>query len=299
MKFDALRFLDGPYLDGIFTLKPGDAFTIGDHRFAELSVDDDAVSPKHARVTCSESGMLIEDLGSRHGTHVNGQRITRAELEDGDRILVGSTTLLCVTSSRDIHEYFPEGLPDNIHQSRGTISGLFSEVPLTEMLQLFGTSFSSGKLLLLGRQGGAVYLRDGRIYRAQIYRTPWLSSRKALYRILTWGEGTFQMLWPRNNRFQDELTEPTEQLLQQAAAHIEAMEALRDRSPALDTVLQPALGRTGEPSDEHRNVYRLICRGLGEVQALLDHSEESDVEVTRKIIELLEQGWVKAHSSSL
>ena len=64
-------------------------------------------------------------------------------------------------------------------------------------------------------------------------------------------------------------------------------------APALDTVLEPVLGRPGEPREEHRSVYRSVCLGIGKVQTLLDRSEESDVEVTRKIIELLEQGWLQ------
>ena len=37
---------------------------------------------------------LVVDLGSTNGTEVNGQRITREKLADGDRITIGATDLV-------------------------------------------------------------------------------------------------------------------------------------------------------------------------------------------------------------
>lgn len=37
---------------------------------------------------------ILEDLRSRNGTFVNGQRVTRCALQHGDKIMVGDTTLL-------------------------------------------------------------------------------------------------------------------------------------------------------------------------------------------------------------
>jgi serine/threonine protein kinase len=44
------------------------------------------VSRRHCRIVCRPNGVFIEDLGSSQGTRVNGVRVTRAELQDGDRL---------------------------------------------------------------------------------------------------------------------------------------------------------------------------------------------------------------------
>lgn len=63
---------------------------------ADLVVPGDAqVSGAHCRIERGpEAGSWqIVDLGSTNGTHLSGQRITTAQLVDGDRILIGETVL--------------------------------------------------------------------------------------------------------------------------------------------------------------------------------------------------------------
>ena len=55
-----------------------------------LSVDSGRVSRQHARIDVGAEAVTIEDLGSKNGTFVNGQRITALTmLNDGDEISVG------------------------------------------------------------------------------------------------------------------------------------------------------------------------------------------------------------------
>lgn len=58
--------------------------------------DDAELSRLHARITREpEGGFTIEDLASRHGTFVNGVRLTApAVLQLDDSIEVGSTTMI-------------------------------------------------------------------------------------------------------------------------------------------------------------------------------------------------------------
>lgn len=64
---------------------------------------DDGISRRHARVWRTSTGYMIEDLGSRNGTFVNGERITQAALSFGDKIAVGSRTVL-LFANRDRFE---------------------------------------------------------------------------------------------------------------------------------------------------------------------------------------------------
>ncbi len=62
---------------------------------AAVRIRSDQVSRHHARIVVSRNGATIEDLGSRNGTLVRGERIDRpCDLRDGDEILIGGVALL-------------------------------------------------------------------------------------------------------------------------------------------------------------------------------------------------------------
>ncbi len=67
--------------------------TVGRDPFhADILIESDAaLSSAHFQVDCSPEGCKLRDLGSRHGTVINGQRIVEAELRDGDHIVAGET----------------------------------------------------------------------------------------------------------------------------------------------------------------------------------------------------------------
>jgi two-component system, cell cycle response regulator len=66
---------------------------IGRGKECSIRVDDPGISRTHARVVRqSAGGYTIEDLGSRNGTLINGHRVTRQALSDGDRVSIGPTT---------------------------------------------------------------------------------------------------------------------------------------------------------------------------------------------------------------
>jgi hypothetical protein len=56
-----------------------------------ISFDDSNVSRQHAEIRPEGDGFVLTDLGSTNGTKVNGERVTRHRLVDGDRITLGAT----------------------------------------------------------------------------------------------------------------------------------------------------------------------------------------------------------------
>src|SRR5215469_4004079 len=64
-------------------------FHIGRQPESHLIVRDSRASRAHSRILAVEGNYLIEDCGSRHGTFVNGVRISRHGLTNGDRIEFG------------------------------------------------------------------------------------------------------------------------------------------------------------------------------------------------------------------
>jgi predicted component of type VI protein secretion system len=58
-----------------------------------LPVDNLAVSGHHAKVYYEGDHYWVEDNSSLNGTYLNNQRITKSQLKDGDKILVGKHTI--------------------------------------------------------------------------------------------------------------------------------------------------------------------------------------------------------------
>ena len=57
-----------------------------------VQLNDPNVSRRHAEIRPSGDGFVLIDLGSTNGCRVNGQRISRHPLVDGDEIVCGATS---------------------------------------------------------------------------------------------------------------------------------------------------------------------------------------------------------------
>jgi hypothetical protein len=70
-------------------------FVVGRSAGCQLSLDDPLVSRRHAMLVVSRDVVTVEDLDSRNGVLVNGERITgKTTVQPGDKILIGSQELL-------------------------------------------------------------------------------------------------------------------------------------------------------------------------------------------------------------
>ena len=89
----ALLFLTGSRLGAVVVLE-GRPLVIGRDPACDIVTPDETVSHRQARfLPAGSGGVILEDLGSRNGTAVNGERITRRTLADGDRIMLGRTVI--------------------------------------------------------------------------------------------------------------------------------------------------------------------------------------------------------------
>ena len=70
------------------------SFVIGRSRECDLRVSDGNASRRHAEITREGDTFVLVDLGSTNGTELNGRRVTREELADGDTITIGATDLV-------------------------------------------------------------------------------------------------------------------------------------------------------------------------------------------------------------
>jgi DNA-binding winged helix-turn-helix (wHTH) protein len=73
---------------------------VGRDAAANVRLDDPAVSRRHARIVVGESGTLLEDLGSKNGTFVDGEASTKpVRLRDGNRLGFGTVLVVYRESS--------------------------------------------------------------------------------------------------------------------------------------------------------------------------------------------------------
>ena len=70
-----------------------DVITIGRKAENDIAIDNQAISGQHAKITKEGDAIFIEDANSLNGTYVNGQKVFKRELYNGDVILIGVHTL--------------------------------------------------------------------------------------------------------------------------------------------------------------------------------------------------------------
>ncbi|MBL4637435.1 MAG: sigma 54-interacting transcriptional regulator, partial [Kofleriaceae bacterium] len=68
-------------------------FVDGNRRILKLTVPDSWMSTRHARLLVNQDGVTVEDLSSKNGTLIRGQKISVAQLASGDTIELGCTFL--------------------------------------------------------------------------------------------------------------------------------------------------------------------------------------------------------------
>ncbi len=86
-------------------------FLIGRQAESHLTLRDNRASRNHARIVREHSEYFVEDMKSRHGVFVNGQRITRHQLANADRIDFGfqdSYKLVFTLEADEMHRIFDQ-----------------------------------------------------------------------------------------------------------------------------------------------------------------------------------------------
>ena len=77
---------------------------VGRASSCDVVINDTSVSRRHAQLAVANGSCVVTDLGSRNGTYVNGEQIEKAELRDGDRLVLGEIQLKlgCIAASNII-----------------------------------------------------------------------------------------------------------------------------------------------------------------------------------------------------
>lgn len=71
-----------------------DTMIVGRSRTCDVVIPSAKVSRQHASITRVDGEVYIEDLGSANGVWLNGEKVTRAKISNGDSFTISDETLL-------------------------------------------------------------------------------------------------------------------------------------------------------------------------------------------------------------
>jgi pSer/pThr/pTyr-binding forkhead associated (FHA) protein len=301
MKNYAMRFISGKYQGGEFPLPPNSEIVVGRSSDLDMVLVEDMVSRKHAKIAVNGDTVTIQDLGSTNGTFVNGERVERMALTDGDRVLIGTSIIkLVTTEGTPPPQVQPKRRLEEVAAGRRTnqvrsMSGAIDEVPLPDLLQLFGSSRKTGVLVIkTDTDTGKVYLERGSIVFASINDSELLSAEKAIHRILAWRHGAFYM------EPLEEIDQPVRIDLSTEAALMEGMrifdEAARYDLPPMRSTIRlasPLHARLRELSAEQLDVLQVVL-GVTQIEAAFNNCPLDDIEIAAALSVLIERGYLEA-----
>jgi len=301
----ALRFISGKYQGGEFPLRPHREIIIGRSSDLDMVLVEDMVSRKHAKITTDDHVVTIQDLGSTNGTFVNGEKVRKAELKDGDRILIGTSIIKMVYVEGDATN---NGLSETEARSKMAVAaskrstpksmaGSIEEIPLPDLLQLLSTSRKSGVLVVrTDTTTGRLFMRKGQIYFATLDPGN-AGPRKAIMRMLSWTQGSFELEPPDETPQPEEMDESTEALLMEGMRQLDEYHVQLEKLPPLTasvTVPKPLTPKLRELSPEELDVFQTVLEGDTTLAGLFDRSPLSDLMLAEKLRALIDKGYVVA-----
>ena len=269
---------------------------------------EEMVSRKHARIALSDGVISIEDMGSTNGTFVNGEKVQQGTLREGDRVLIGTNILKVVAAPKDaaaranlkamaVGRVTAKQQPQNRSTDEAPrMSGNLEEIPLPDLLQLFGTSRKAGVLVLRsnGREG-RIYLNDGRIRFAEFEGKSGQTPLKSLYRMLGWQTGSFALDPPDTRTFEDGIDVSAQEVLMEGFRQHDELGQLRAKLPGGSGrfVLKVPLAqhlRELEDSDLDTLEAALSAESF---DAFLDAAPGADLDAAQALLSLIQRGYLK------
>ncbi len=304
----ALRFISGKYQGGEFPLRTDREIVVGRSSELDMVLVEDMVSRKHATITATADAILIQDLGSTNGTFVNGEKIKKVRLKEGDRILIGTSIIKLVqadgalTEEKAREQLRVTGQRQTVANPNKPMSGSIDEIPLPDLLQLLSTSRKSGVLSVhSGTSLGRIFMRKGQIYFASVDpegvtgdESYVIAPRKAMFRILTWVSGTFELEPPDEKEVLEELQESTEGLLMEGMRQLDEFRRIEPGLPdaaAQLAIAQPLTPLLHDLTPGELDVLQLV-HNQKSVQAVLDASPKTDLDTATVLLALVKREYV-------
>ena len=177
------------------------------------------------------------------------------------------------------------------------MSGSIEEVPLPDLLQLFGTSKKSGVLVIRTEADdvGKIYMRKGVIYYASINDLEDVPPMKSIFRMLTWQKGLFDLDPPDEREFPNELTVSVQEVLMEGLRQLDEFNEIRNELPDLNTRLvlsQPVIPPLRDLKPEELDILQL-AHNYGHLETVLNKSLSTDLDTVQFILKLIKNAYLR------
>lgn len=189
-----------------------------------------------------------------------------------------------------------------MRETREEVEGQLAQIPLADLLQLFHLNRRTGTFELRRRtpdgrtERGRIHLHEGDIVQAV---TGPVDGEKALFRLLTWSEGSFAFR-PEPVSLPPRISATTRALLMEGMRQLDEWRRLRAELPALDAHATLRV-RNGElPSVVHPLTQEvlLLLELYSQVGEVVDHSSYPDYQVLRTLQTLVQRGIVEIRAGA-
>lgn len=125
-KMPCLTVLTGGPVGVLYTLSASAATLIGRARDANVRLTNKRASRRHAKILINPEGRaILEDLGSRNGTYINGKQVRSYRLRDGDKLRLGPDAVLKFSYQDDLERNVHQSLIDG--EIRDAVTGIYTK----------------------------------------------------------------------------------------------------------------------------------------------------------------------------
>lgn len=111
----AIKFLKGPQMGQIIELRTGENI-LGRSPKCNIRLISHGVSKEHAKLIVKGNSIMLDDLGSRNGTFLNGSKIRHKEVKIGDRIAVHDVIFEIIDQNQSVNH-----LPSVVGDAMGSV----------------------------------------------------------------------------------------------------------------------------------------------------------------------------------
>jgi DNA-binding response OmpR family regulator len=170
---------------------------------------------------------------------------------------------------------------------RTRFAGRVADMPVVDVIQTIEISRKSGVIQFVGERGrqAAIYFRDGRVIDAEAGT---LQGEDAVYRLLTWNEGEFEVSF-RTVRRREAISMGSQALLMEGMRRLDEWSRLLEQLPPLGHRFEVDAGelslRLGDVPDEHNQLLRLLD-GKRTLMEVIEASDVGDLECLQAISRL-------------
>ncbi|MGC4093593.1 MAG: DUF4388 domain-containing protein [Polyangiaceae bacterium] len=175
------------------------------------------------------------------------------------------------------------------------MSGSLEEIPLPDLLQLFGSSRKSGVLVVRSDgKVGRIFLKEGLIRSVTVDGRDEIGALKAVYRMLEWRRGVFELDPPDPREFEHPIDLSAQEVLMEGFRQLDELTALKEKLPAFESRLvlaSPLTPLLRDLGPEDLDLLQLVLNSPS-IEVAFDHANTTDLDTARRIESLIKKGYV-------